>query len=189
MRRIGGRLADYPQLVSVLILVVVMAHFLLSLRFPALNVPAHLANTMASDPRSLLTSLSLGVAGVSAMVGGFAGVVVVFGLGTENDRFRLLRRSGGRRLRASWISVVLSSFTGAFGAVLAAVIVVAFAGEPAMWLLEACVLFAAHGAIRLTALLAGLAGIVDQEDQDSENKRREAQTDEWIPDKGSGSAK
>jgi len=125
-------------------------------------------------------SLALGVAGVSAMVGGFAGVVVVFGLGSENDRFRLLRRKGSRRLRANWISVVLSSFAGAFGALIAAVIVVGFGAEAGMWVLEVCILVTAHAAIRLTGLLAGLAGIVDSEDEDHDRAVNTVRTSEII---------
>jgi len=182
MKRIGGWLADYPSLVSGLILIAVAAHLALSQALPILNVAAALAGSEVPDPWGTLTSLALGVASVAAMVGGFAGVVVVFGLGSEHDRFRLLRRAGQRRLRANWVSVVLSSFAAAFGAVVAAVIVVAFSVEAGMWLLEACLLFAAHGAVRLTALLAGLAGLVDESDADKERATRRVPTRELITD-------
>ncbi|AWB94726.1 hypothetical protein DCE93_02855 [Agromyces badenianii] len=172
--------ANYPLFVSLLILAAVVAHFLVSQRWPVVNVAAALANTEAGDAQDTLTSLALGVAGVSAMVGGFAGVVVVFGLGSENDRFRLLRQKGSQRLRANWISVVLSSFTGAFGALISAVIVVAFGAEPGMWILELCILITAHAAIRLTCLLAGLAGIVDSEDEDHARTRNTVRTADII---------
>lgn len=166
IRAVGGWFANYPFFVTVFIVAVVVLHFFAAQRWTVLNIAAALAATAAGDPQDTLMSLALGVAGVSAMVGGFAGVVVVFGLGSENDRFRLLRRKGSRRLRANWVSVVLSSFTGAFGALVAAVIVVAFGAEPGMWVLEVCTLVTAHAAIRLTCLLAGLAGIVDSDDED-----------------------
>lgn len=166
LKTIGSWFSNYPLFVSALIIAAVVVHFIVSLKWAFLNVAAALANTKASDPQDTLTSLALGVAGVSAMVGGFAGVIVIFGLGSENDRFRLLRRTGARRLRANWISVVLSSFTGAFGALVVAVMVVGFGAEPGMWVLEACLLVTAHAAIRLTCLLAGLAGIVDSQDKD-----------------------
>lgn len=183
LRRIGAWFADYPLAVSGFLIAVVLIHLWLATIFPSLNVAAALADSTIQDSSATLNELALGVAGVSAMVGGFAGVVVVFGLGSENDRFRLLRRSGGRRLRANWISVVLSSFAGAFGAVVSAVMVVAFAAEPAMWVLETCLLFAAHGAIRLTALLAGLAGIVDETDRDADRDSRVVPTASLMPDK------
>ena len=175
--------ADYPFFVTVVLVLAVLGHFWLSQTLPSLNVALRLAEADPSNPRETLSSLALGVAGVSAMVGGFAGVVVVFGLGTENDRFRLLRMHGGRRLRASWISVVLSSFAGAFLAVVAAVLVVAFGGEPGMWVMELCILLAAHGAIRLTVLLAGLAKIVDQEDIDATREKRVIPNSRVIPNK------
>lgn len=186
LRRARGVFVDYPSVVSWAILAAVIAHLLLAQHFPKMNIAAALADSKLLDPEFVLMSLSLGVAGVSAMVGGFAGVVVVFGLGSENDRFRLLRRRGGRRLRANWISVVLSSFAAAFGAVISAAVVVAVGPEPGMWLLEACLLFAAHGALRLTALLAGLAGIVDQEDADAARGRATAPTVSVIPNKSQG---
>ncbi|WP_341956139.1 hypothetical protein [Microbacterium sp. LWH13-1.2] len=182
LRTIGGWFANYPLFVSMLIIGLVIAHFAASQRWPVLNVSAALAVTSAGDVKGTLTALALGVAGVSAMVGGFAGVVVVFGLGSENDRFRLLRRKGSRRLRANWVSVVLSSFTGAFGALVAAVIVVGFGAEPGMWVLEACLLVTAHAAVRLTCLLAGLAGIVDAEDDDHARNTNTVPTTDLIGD-------
>lgn len=166
IRKIGGLFINYPLFVTSLIFALVAGHFLASQVWPQSNIAATLANTTATDPQDILATLALGVAGVSAMVGGFAGVVVIFGLGSENDRFRLLRRKGAHRLRANWISVVLSSFSGAFGSLVAAVIVVGFGTQLGMWVLEICLLVAAHAAIRLTCLLAGLAGIVDSEDKD-----------------------
>lgn len=184
MKRIGGWFADYPLLVTVAIVAIVALHFRLAQIWPFLNVAATLANSDVPEPRDTLTALALGVASVAAMVGGFAGVVVVFGLGSEHDRFRLLRRAGKRRLRANWVSVVLSSFAGAFGAVIAAVMVVGFGVEPGMWALEVFLLFAAHGAIRLTALLAGLASIVDEGDTDADREANVVDNDTLIPHKG-----
>lgn len=181
LRKIGGWFANYPLFVSSLIMALVVVHFIVARHWPVVNIAAALAQTESDDVQGTLTSLALGVAGVSAMVGGFAGVVVVFGLGSENDRFRLLRRKGSRRLRANWVSVVLSSFTGAFGAIIASVIVVASGAEAGMWVLEACLLVTAHAAIRLTFLLAGLAGIVDSEDADEERQRNVVKTRSVIP--------
>lgn len=182
-RTLADILTDYPSVVTVAIVALAALQLLVSLKLPYLNVAHALATSDVEDVRSALSSLALGVAGVSALVGGFAGVVVVFGLGTENDRFRLLRAQGGRRLRASWISVVLSSFASAFGAVIAAVTVVAFDPEVAMWILELCVAIAAHGAIRLTTLLAGLAKIVDSNDEDAATKERLEALGPLVPDK------
>ena len=179
-RVIGGWFANLPLFVTVLIVAIVTTHFFLAQRWPVLNVAAALAQTPAGDSQATLTSLALGVATVSAMVGGFAGVVVVFGLGSENDRFRLLRRKGSGRLRANWISVVLSSFSGAFGALVSAVIVVGFGAEPGMWVLEVCILVTAHAAIRLTCLLGGLAGIVDSEDEDKDRTSKTVRTADVI---------
>lgn len=183
MRKVGSWFADFPFVVTSALIVLVATHFALAQRLPAINVALALALSDVSEPRETLMGLALGVASVSALVGGFAGVVVIFGLGAEHDRFRLLRRGAGARLRASWVSVVLSSFAGAFGSVVSAVIVVAFGAEPAMWLLELCLLVAAHGAVRLTALLAGLARIVDEGDRDADREARTHSSEDLIADK------
>lgn len=175
--------ADYPLLVSILLVLLVGAHYWAAQVWPVVNVAQALADSEVPDPRDSLMQLALGVASVAAMVGGFAGVVVVFGLGSEHDRFRLLRLAGQRRLRANWISVVLSSFAGAFGAVIASVVIVGFGVQPGIWTLEACLLLAAHGAVRLTALLAGLARIVDEGDQDHERNKRVVATSTLITNK------
>lgn len=181
MKKIGGLFADYPLFVSVVVVALVGVHFWAAQVWPIVNVAQTLAQSQVPEPRDSLMQLALGVASVAAMVGGFAGVVVVFGLGSEHDRFRLLRLAGKRRLRANWVSVVLSSFAGAFGAVISAVVIVGFGVQPGIWTLEVCLLFAAHGAIRLTALLAGLAGIVDEGDQDNERKKKVVPTSTLIP--------
>lgn len=183
MRRITGLVGDYPFATTLLIVALVGAHFVASILWPEVNVASALARTRAGDEQALLSELSIGVAGVSAMVGGFAGVVVVFGLGTETDHFRLLRTSGGSRLRANWLSVVMSSFAAAFGAVLAAVTVVAFDATTAMWILELCLLISAHAALRLTALLAGLAGLVDEQDAQKNFEERKTPIAGLIPPK------
>lgn len=183
IRKIWNWLVNYPLFATISLFSVVAVHFVTSQRWGILNIALKLAKTSADDPEGILTSLALGVAGVSAMVGGFAGVVVIFGLGTENDRFRLLRTKGNQRLRANWISVVLSSFAGAFGAIAASVIVVGFNIQAGMWVLEVCALMAAHAAIRLTCLLAGLAKIVDGNDKEEEERRSSISTALVIPDK------
>ena len=183
VRRVGGFFVNFPLALTILILALVIVHFLLAIVWPNLNVAAALAISDVTDPRSTLSALALGVAAVAAMVGGFAGVVVVFGLGSENDRFRLLRTKGGRRLRASWISVVLSSFAAAFGAVVSSVIVVASSIESGLWVLEFCLLVAAHAAIRLTALLAALTQIVDAVDREADRKTHEIPKASLIPQK------
>lgn len=168
VRNTIGFFIDYPFVTNLALLLIVAAHYLLAIREPALDVAGRLADAgEKSGTLGDLTSLALGAASIAAMVGGFAGVVVIFGLGGEYDRFRVLRQRGGRRLRASWISVVLVSFAAAFLSVVAAVITVAFSPVNGMWVFEAALLLSAHGAVRLTWLLSRLARLVDAADEDA----------------------
>jgi len=168
IRRFGSWFVDYPTGANAVILASVVLHVVLANRWPDLDIAGRLADAAlrASSDENLI-SLALGAASIAAMVGGFAGVVVIFGLGAEYDRFRVLRQRGGRRLRASWISVVLVSLSSAFASVMAAVVVVAFDASVGMWIFEAALLFSAHGAVRLTWLLARLAKLVDAADEDA----------------------
>jgi hypothetical protein len=181
---IAGFLIDYPTAANALVLTLVIAHFYLAQTFPSWDVPGRLAAANGKTA-SLedLTSIALGAASIAAMVGGFAGVVVIFGLGGEYDRFRVLRQKGGRRLRASWISVVLVSFTAAFGSLVAAIVCVAFTPYTGMWIFEASLLLAAHGAVRLTWLLSRLAILVDAADADASRLEQTASVDSMFPNR------
>ncbi|PPF20353.1 hypothetical protein C5C94_02165 [Rathayibacter sp. AY1C3] len=61
-------------------------------------------------------------------------------------------------------------------------VVVAFSMQVGMWILEAFILFAAHGALRLTALLGGLAKIVDSSDRDAAAASTQLAASSLIPE-------
>jgi len=183
IKRVLGVLVDYPTVANVLVLTLVGVHLLTTQWHPDWNIAVRLVEASTeSKTLSDLTSLALGAATIAAMVGGFAGVVVIFGLGAENDRFRILRQKGGRRLRASWVSVVLVSFVAAFGSVSAAIVVVAFNAVVGMWIFEATLLLSAHAAVRLTWLLGRLARLVDASDKDAETQSKRVSAESMFKD-------
>lgn len=164
---------DHAMAVTALLLLLVIMHFVASIWITPLDV-GRLASGQATDATGNLISISLGMASVAAMVGGFAGVVVVFGLGVESDRFRLFRTLAGHSLRGNWTSVVLSPFAAAFGSLASAVVVLAGQPAAAIWLLEICCLVCLHAAVRLTVLLWALAILVDTDDQANQERAKES---------------
>jgi hypothetical protein len=116
--------------------------------------------------------LFLGAATVAAMVAGFAGVVVIFALGSGSERFRYMRIRGGLRLRSNWTSVVAVSFLAA-GLSVAAAFMRLTDIDGWIWAFEASALFLIHASCRLVWLLRQIASVVvsDDLDQHEENVR------------------
>jgi hypothetical protein len=140
----------------------VIVYWLATWRFHGINVPWLIDSE--AEPDQIMT-LHLGVAALAAMVAGFSGVVVIFGLG-DSTRLRRLRRSGGRRLQANWVSVVAVSFTAAFLSVACAALALGGQPEPSLWIGLFAVLLAGHGSVRLIWLLGALAQVTRAEDDD-----------------------
>lgn len=183
IRRLGGHLLDHPSTVTLILGAVVAIHFGVSkLWIPELS-PSLLFDAL--DPASLPTavaSLALGVAGVAAMVGGFAGVVVVFGLSSDDERFRLVRLNASTSLRRNWMSIVTTPLAAAFGALLAAASATAWRPGAALWILEACLLLVAHGAMRLVILLNELVRVVHFADEAAQRAANTVDDEEFFKD-------
>ncbi|HWL59754.1 MAG TPA: hypothetical protein VNQ48_02595 [Microbacteriaceae bacterium] len=181
MRRIASFLLDHPSAVTLVLTLIVVAHFLVSLLWLPWLAPAQLFSAVPDDDRSnAVAQLAIGVAGVAAMVGGFAGVVVVFGLSSDDERFRKVRLKAATSLQRNWMSVVTTPLIAAFGAFMAAVAATAGAIGLSAWLLELCVLLAGHGAVRLVVVLFELVKVVHQSDLATQRAADTADTDEFF---------
>lgn len=169
---------DYPLLVNGALLALVLAYWGVTVVWSS---SLSLAHALRSVGDANLMTLHLGTAALAAMVAGFSGVVVVFGLSGENDRFRRLRDAGGARLHANWISVVATSFAGAFLALACATI--AIGGQPrvSVWIGLYAMLLPAHGAVRLIWLFSALARVVKGEDGDRKRADSTVSTRELFP--------
>ncbi|MBX3095067.1 MAG: hypothetical protein KF680_11105 [Cryobacterium sp.] len=181
MKKLRNALIDHPTAVAACLLGLALAHFLIAkFWLPQLN-PANLFAAVAhEDLPSALSSLAIGVASVAAMVGGFAGVVVVFGLSSDDARFREVRLKAATSLRRNWMSIVATPLLAAFGAVIAATFATAGWTSATLWALELCVLFAAHGALRLVVLLNELVKVVHKADEATEHKSKEVDTRTFL---------
>ena len=163
LRAMKALAQDRPSFVNVLLGVCVGVYWAVCHWYPGQNI-ARILDRAATNGE--ITTLHLGVAALGAMTAGFAGVVVVFGLTANAERFRQLRREGGQRLRATWVSVVALSFFSAFLSVGAATAALADWDQPSVWVTLLAVLLLAHASVRLVWMLTSLARVQHADDQD-----------------------
>lgn len=155
---------DRPLFVTGLIIVLMIAQFFAAERYQLLSPVRFLDGMESADAPSLVAGIALGVASVASMVGGFAGVVVVFGLSANDERFRAVRLKAATSLRRNWMAVITIPLFAAFAALFAAAAASSAHFATAMWIVEGALLFAGHGALRLVALLHELVRVVHASD-------------------------
>jgi hypothetical protein len=182
-RRVQGWVQDWPWVVNGVALAAVVAYWVSTWRWRGVSAP-RLLDAGASDAEVM--TLHLGVAALAAMVAGFSGVVVIFGLSGDSKRMRRLRDLGGDRLQANWTSVVAVAFSGAFIAVICAGLALGGLPEPSLWVGMYAVLLTGHGSLRLIWLLQTLARIVRTEDQVRARQAREIDAATLVPQRRAG---
>jgi hypothetical protein len=181
MMNVTSALLDRPRSVTFTLLALAAAHTVMGLTFwPASSVSRLISQTPATDVAGHVSSLALGVAGVAAMVGGFAGVVVVFGLSSNDERFREVRLKASSSLRRNWTSIVTLPLVSAFGALIAAALAIGLMATGALIVLEFCVLLVAHGAVRLTVVLNQLIKVVHASDELEQGSQDVESTDDFY---------
>lgn len=160
MKHVKRILKDHPLYVSLVAFGCVAVHTALTL----LNfIPNVWAGVLAKDV-SVAVTLFLGTAAASAILAGFAGVVVVFGLTADGERFRVFRVESGKRLRSNWTSTSLAGFTAAGLSLGSSIFVVNGPAFLAPWLFEMSLLLMAHGAARTIWILRELVTVVRNQD-------------------------
>lgn len=182
VRRLMSYLLDHPSVVTGGLLSLVVIQWLMSWAWlPWLSPLQWALEVPEADRPAAFSALATGVAGVAAMVGGFAGVVVVFGLSSNDARFREVRLKASTSLRRNWTSIVTTPLFAAFGAMGSAALATSRHETSSLWVLEACVVLAAHGALRLVVLLSALVKVVHASDEQIESPHEEAiSTDEFY---------
>lgn len=178
MERLKGFLRGQPFWLDGAIVVVVAAHFLVSWLDLIPNVW-----TALSDPanQDAARSIYLGMLGPAAIVAGFAGVVVVFGLTAASDRFRAFRANAGKSLRRTWVSSSLSGFAAVALSVAAALFSVAGLPLLAAYIFEASLVLLLHGSVRLLWILSQMIGIVRADDVTQTDKSKTFRLDRLPP--------
>lgn len=167
-----GWFIDHPRGTNLVIGCLVICHFVTAWFWPSANfwtmvLPA------GSDP----VGIALALVGAGALLAGFAGVVVVFGLQNNSERFRRLRRQGGDELTQNWSSMSSSGFWTMGIAIAAALAFSAQQPFVGAVFLEAALLVLAHGSVRLIWMLRRLIEVVSADDDMADRRDRTAPTD------------
>lgn len=183
MERLKGFLRGQPFWIDAGLVVLVASHFTASHFEWIPNVWAALSDPLNQEAAR---SIYLGMLGPAAIVAGFAGVVVVFGLTATSDRFRTFRANAGDSLRRTWVSSSLSGFEAVALSVAAALFSVATFPLMAAYVFEASLLLLLHGSLRLVWILAQMIGIVRADDVVSTDKSKTYRLDRLPPNRKAG---
>ncbi|MFL6109487.1 MAG: hypothetical protein ACJ72L_21185 [Marmoricola sp.] len=146
-----NKMKDFPGLVTAGVWSLVIVHFVL--------VRVHRVNGL---PDSLVkadgaAALYIGAAAVVAVLAGFSGVIIVFGLTPGVAALQQMREAGGDRLRANWVSLVSTPIAAALLYLLAATLATAGKPHAAGWPFEVASAFTLVGALRTMWLFKRLA--------------------------------
>lgn len=157
---------NHPGVVTVSIIAAVLVHALTTLTGWIPNIWERL---ILGEP-SIALDIYLGAGAAAAIVAGFAGVVVVYGLTATGSRFRQLRIQAGDSLGRNWTSASVVGFA-ATGLCLAAAILHSLGlAWLAPWLLELSLLLLLHGTWRIIWLLRELMVVAEREDAAAERQ-------------------
>lgn len=164
LRSVRAFLLNRPRMIDSFLGLLVILHAVLSLADVIPNVWDLHKSTGASAG---LVELYIGALGASAIVAGFAGVVVIFVLTAAGNRFRNLRIDGGKALISNLISTSASGFLASLMFLFAALISIQWRHQSAPFLFEFGVVIIVHGSLRLLWLLYEMAEIVRASEIDS----------------------
>ena len=118
----------------------------------------------------LVGAIYLGLGGVAAICGGFAGVIIVFGLTPSSDLFRRFRINAGERMSANWISIMANAFLAAGVAIAAAVLEVINCHTIGGFVFGAGCLLLLHSSLRSIWILRNLLTLVRNDDRTARNE-------------------
>lgn len=169
---VGGWLGDNPTRTNLFLFGFVAVHTLALFIWPVLDVWTKL---LANSNSPETVALALVTAG--ALLAGFAGVVVIFGLQNNSERFRKLRRKGGVELKQNWSSMSAAGFWTMGLAIISALGYMAGNTIVGGQFLELSLLVLAHGSIRLIWVLQQLIGVVSTDDELSDRRDRTVPTE------------
>lgn len=175
LKKLKGLTQDHPRAITILLVGAVLAHALLTFY-------DYIDNTWASFLQSeSRISVYLAACSVAAIVAGFAGVVVTFGLTAKGERFRTLRASAGKHLGDNWASTSISGFSAAGLGLLAAILDASGLAYLGPWIFELSLLILIHGTVRIIWLLRNLADITGSGDEEAvERSNRTTVTKEYF---------
>lgn len=174
MSKIVGIVQDHPIVITISAFVLVLVHLILALVGAIPNPWLSLQGTKDAG-----IAIYLGAASAAAIVAGFAGVVVIFGLTANSSRFRELRLKSGDSLSRNWTSASVSGFAAAGLSLFAAILAGLQFQIASPWIFEWSILLLVHGTLRIMWLLRSLMTVVATDDAAAERKSK---TRSYTPD-------
>jgi hypothetical protein len=166
-----GKIQDHPGIVTWTVVSLVVLHAIAT----GLSWVPNVWQKFLAQEASNVLAIYLGASASAAIVAGFAGVVVIYGLTAPGDRFRRLRLHAGDTLGDNWTSTSVVGFIATGSCLLAAILHAVGAEVVGPWLLELSILLLVHGTIRIIWLLQALMGTSSA--QDREDQRRDEEID------------
>ncbi|QDM56387.1 RexB family abortive infection protein [Gordonia phage Sidious] len=173
MRKILKILEARPYVVTVAIVVLGIAEFVTAQRDWFTSAVGNLLRD-ASDGAGV--AVALGMSSVAAIVAGFVGVIVVFGLGSDNAIIISFRHRTGSVMRSNWISVIGSSFASAILGFVGAILLAASSYQLAGAVLCVGMLLLCHAIIRTLWLFGVLMTVIATGDAREDRRRRTRST-------------
>ncbi|MBF6446567.1 hypothetical protein IU429_02680 [Nocardia elegans] len=170
--------ANHASWIAIGLVVAVVMHAALTFLWKWLNPYKSLA---VDTNTGTAVTLYLGAAAAAAIVAGFAGVVIVFAIGSTSRRVRIFRFRAGEALQGAWIAVVAEPFAATLLGFIAAIVQLTSGRQIAPWFFELALALLAHGGVLLLWILNHLMEIVYADDVEADSKDREISTDSLFP--------
>lgn len=174
-RWIRRLLQERPQRLNAIIVCFVGTQFLLTAAGYLPNVWDGLLLNI-----ELSRDIYIAVTAAGAMMAGFAGVVVIFGLTSGSERFRRFRHRASGSLQRTWSTVSSAGFWSMGLGFSCLLLSAGNLDRTATWLLEVALLLLAHSSVRLIWILNVLVGIVAVDDEVADKAQR-TRTPESLP--------
>ncbi len=176
-RVIVDGLVDHSLAVAAVLTALVIAHGVSTIFWRPLNP----YKSLATDANTgTAVTLYLGAAAAAAIVAGFAGVVIVFTIGSEADRIQRFRFRSGPALHVAWMAIVAEPFAATLLGIIAAIVQITSGRPIAPWFFETGLVLLGHGALLLLKLLYEVVGIVHAHDQEEHTRQTQIPTDELF---------
>ncbi len=152
--------ADFPSITTAACVILPMIGW-----FVHSKASPHFQLNIGPIDHGLVGEVYIGLAGVAAIAGGFAGVIIVFGLTPSSELFRKFRLDAGERMVANWISIITNSFlAAALGIAASTLEALSFHAVGAFVFSSGCLLLL-HSSIRSIWILRTLLTLVRNDDR------------------------
>lgn len=156
-------ISDFPSITTAACLIVPAICWYI---FSKLNLKL----SVGTIDHGLVGVVYIGLASVAAICGGFAGVIIVFGLTPTSDLFRKFRLDAGERMVANWISIITNSFLAAALGIAAGMLEALDIPIIGAFVFVSGGLLLLHGAIRSRWILRNLLILVRNDDQKAQQE-------------------